>query len=42
MVQNIIDPLQIAYQARKGVEDAKATLLDLVVGHLEGKNTHIC
>lgn len=41
MSQNIIDPLQFAYQAGKGVEDATATLLDRVTGHLEGTKTHV-
>ena len=41
MSQSIIDPLQFAYQAGKGVEDATATLLDLVLGHLEGTKTHV-
>lgn len=36
------DPLEFAYQARKRVEDVTATLLDFVVGHLEGKKTHVC
>ena len=40
MTQDKIDPLQFAYQPRKGVEDATATLLNLVAGHLEGKRTH--
>lgn len=40
MTQTIIDPLQFAYQPRKGVEDAVATLLNFVVRHLEGTKTH--
>lgn len=39
--QSVIDPLQFAYQAGKGVEDAMATLPDQVVGHLEGTKTHV-
>ncbi len=30
MTQSITDPLQFTYQAKKGVEDATATLLDFV------------
>lgn len=40
MSQSVIDPLQFAYHPGKGVEDAMATLLDQVVGHLEGTKTH--
>lgn len=39
--QSVIGPLQFAYQAGQGVEDAMATLPDQVVGHLEGTKTHI-
>lgn len=35
MSKNTIDPLQFAYQARNGVDDATATLLDLVAGGTE-------
>ena len=31
---------QFAYRARRGVEDATATLLNLILKHLEGSNTH--
>ncbi|KAG7499465.1 hypothetical protein JOB18_039315 [Solea senegalensis] len=41
MTQTVIDPLQFAYQPRKGVKDAVATLLNLIVRHLEGRKTHI-
>ena len=40
MTQDVIDPLQFAYQPRKGVDDATATLLHLVAGHLDGSRTH--
>ncbi len=40
MSQSIINPLQAAYQARKGVDDATATLLNLVVGYLGGLKIH--
>ena len=41
MTHNIIDSLPFAFQAKKGVEDARATLLGLAVSHLEGKKTHM-
>ncbi len=41
MTQTVMDPLQFAYQPRKGVEDAVVTLLNSVVRHLEGKKTHV-
>lgn len=42
MTQSVIDPLQFACLPRKGVEDAVATLLNLVVRHLEGRITLVC
>ncbi len=36
----LLDPLQFAYRAGRGVEDATATLLNLVLKHLEGSKTH--
>lgn len=39
MTQTVIDPLQFAYQPRKGAEDAVATLLNFVARHLEGRKT---
>ncbi len=41
MVEDSLDPLQFAYRARCGVEDATVTLLNLVLKHLEGTKTHI-
>ena len=38
--ENLLDPQQFAYRARRGVEDATATLLNLILKHLEGSNTH--
>lgn len=40
MTQDRLDPLQFAYKARRGVEDATATLLNLVLRHLEGNKKH--
>ncbi len=34
--QNGLDPLQFAYRAGRGVDDAVNTLLNLVLGHLDG------
>ncbi len=36
MVEDSLDPLQLAYRARCGVEDATVTLVNLVLKHLEG------
>ena len=38
--QHLLDPMQFAYQASRGVEDAIATLLHLVYSHLEKPKTH--
>lgn len=38
-LQPMLDPLQFAYRASRGVEDATATLLNLVFKHLEGSKT---
>ncbi len=38
-VQDKLDPLQFAYRSGRGVEDALATLLNLVLTHLEGAKT---
>ncbi len=39
--KNLLDPLQFAYRTQRGVEDATATLLNLVLKHLEGSKTHV-
>ncbi|KAI2650245.1 RNA-directed DNA polymerase from mobile element jockey [Labeo rohita] len=39
--KNLLDPLQFAYRRQRGVEDATATLLNLVLKHLEGNKTYI-
>ncbi len=39
--QSLLDPLQFAYQARRGVEDASSTLLNMIIKHLEGRKTHV-
>jgi len=39
-VEDSLDPLQLTYRARRGVEDAKDTLSNLVLRHLEGTKTH--
>ena len=38
--EHLLDPLQSAYRAGRGVQDATATLLNLVHKHLEGSKTH--
>lgn len=38
--QHLLDPLQFAYQASRGVEDAIGTLLHLLHTHLEKPKTH--
>lgn len=37
--KNLLDPLQFAYRTKRGVEDATATLLNLVLKHLKGSKT---
>lgn len=39
--EHLLDPLQFAYRAKRGVEDATATLLNLLHKHLEGSKTHV-
>ncbi len=39
--QSLLDPLQFAYQARRGVEDAPSTLLNMIMKHLDGRKTHV-
>ncbi len=39
--QHILDPLQFAYQASRGVDDAIATLLHIVHSHLEKPKAHV-
>ncbi len=39
-VASMLDPLQFAYRARRGVEDASVTLLNLVSKHLEDTQTY--
>lgn len=36
----MLEPLQFAYRAKRGVEDAPAALLNLVLRHLEGNKKH--
>ncbi len=38
--EQALDPLQFAYRAHRGVNDAIITLLNLLYKHLEGSNTH--
>jgi len=38
--KDLLDPLQFAYRTKRGVEDATATLLNMVLQHLEGSKTH--
>ena len=35
-----LDPRLFAYRARRGVEDAPITLLNLLYSHLDGTGTH--
>jgi len=39
--QHLLDPMQFAYQASRGVEDAIATLLHLLHTHLEKPKAHV-
>ncbi len=39
--QSLLDPLQFAYQARREVEDASSTLLNVIMKHLDGRRTHV-
>ncbi len=38
--EQALDPLQFAYRAHRGVNDATITLLNLLYKHLERSNTH--
>lgn len=38
--ESLIDPLQFAYREGRGVQDATATLLNLLFKHLEGSKNH--
>ena len=38
--EHLLDPLQYAYRAGRGVQDALATLLNLLHKHLEGNKNH--
>ncbi len=38
---SLLDSLQFAYQARRGVDDASSTLLNMIMKHLEGRKTHV-
>ena len=40
LVSDKLDPLQFAYQAGRGVEDAKAFILDKIYKHLEKPQSH--
>ena len=39
--QHLLDPLQFAYQASRGVDDAIATLLHIIYSHLEKPKAHV-
>ncbi len=39
--QSLLDPLQFAYQARRGVEDASSTLLNMIMKHLDARKTEV-
>jgi len=36
-----LDPMQFAYRAHRGVENATLTLLNLLFKHLKGNKTHV-
>ncbi len=38
---SLLDPLQFAYQTRRGVEDAPSTLLNMIMKHLDGRKTNV-
>ena len=38
--EHLLDPLQSAYRTGRGVQDALATLLNLLYKHLEGSKNH--
>ena len=40
-VANHMDPLQFAYRAKRGVEDATLTLLNLIASHLDTSGTTV-
>ena len=40
MVADRLDPLQFAYKAKRGVDDACLTLLDTVCRHLDSSQPH--
>ena len=40
-VANCMDPLQFAYKAKRGVDDATLTLMELVTHHLDQTGTFI-
>lgn len=35
-----LDPMQFAYRPHRGVQDATLTMLNLLLGHLDGQRTH--
>lgn len=37
--ENHLDPLQFAYRVKRGIDDAAATRLNLILRHLEGSRT---
>lgn len=40
LTQPALDPMQFAYRSGRGVDDATCTLLNMILGHLEGKKSH--
>lgn len=40
-IERLLDPLQFAYRANRGVQDATITLLNLIYKHLEGNKNHV-
>ena len=41
LIDGRLDPLQFAYQASKGVNDAKLFILDRALKHLEKPKSHV-
>lgn len=41
MVGESLDPLQFAYKSKPGVEDARLTLVDTVMKHLDSSNSYV-
>ena len=40
-VVNRVDPLSFAYEAKRGIEDAKLTVFNLIASHLDTSGTSV-